>query len=109
MPGLQGYGRSVRRIEMDKLIRRSDVLALLPTDDTVGPKPSALRAAVEALQGVDVDSVTAQKHGRWEWYDNTISQRHIDRGHKCSECGCRQDDTTHYCPYCGAKMDGGAE
>ena len=48
-------------------------------------------------------------HGRWEWYDNTISWRNIDRGYECSVCGSKQvDDKTNYCPNCGARMDGGA-
>lgn len=37
---------------MSDLISREDVLALLPSTDTVGPKPSALRERVLNLPGV---------------------------------------------------------
>lgn len=45
------------------------------------------------------------KHGRWEWYDLTISFSYINRGYMCSVCGFKQEDETSYCPNCGAKMD----
>ncbi len=45
------------------------------------------------------------RHGRWEWYDLTISFHYINRGYRCSVCGHKEDDEPNYCPNCGAKMD----
>ena len=39
---------------MNRYIKLSDVLALLPKDDVVGPKPSHLRREVEKLSSVDL-------------------------------------------------------
>ena len=63
----------------DKLIRLSDVLALLPETDEVGPKPSALRKAIEELPGwvpsqsvesLNVDAVEVVRCRDCKFWDN---------------------------------------
>lgn len=64
------------------------------------------------------NSVTVQKHGKWE-YDPNGCDWGIGAW-RCSNCGCKNDALpwdnrlnpydfacSHFCPHCGAKMDGG--
>ena len=47
------------------------------------------------------NSVTVQKHGRWE------KAKYIEAPvYVCSECGNREPLRRNYCPECGATMEG---
>ena len=53
----------------------------------------------------DLQKFATVRHGRWVWYDLTISYSYINRGYMCSVCKFKTEDETNYCPNCGAVMD----
>ena len=59
----------------------------------------------DLMRAIPAADVVEVRHGRWEWYDLTISFHYINRGYRCSVCGHKEDDEPNYCPHCGCKMD----
>lgn len=66
---------------------------------------NCFRDCIDLIDQIPAADVVEVRHGRWEWYDLTISFRYINRGYRCSVCGHKEDDEPNYCPHCGAKMD----
>lgn len=90
---------------MDKLIRISDVLALLPETDTVGPKPSALRKAIEALPTVDADGVVRCKDCKHKgWVQEPCHGKSVDYCRLLERCV----DLRFFCAAGEPKMEGGS-
>lgn len=66
---------------------------------------AVITEAILRVKDAPAADVVEVRHGRWEWYDLTISFHYINRGYRCSVCGHKEDDEPNYCPHCGAKMD----
>ena len=69
-------------------------------------RQSVILGVVHTIECQPTANVVEVVHGRWEWYDQTVSWWYINRGYMCSVCGFKTEDETNYCPDCGARMDG---
>ena len=55
-----------------KYIKLEDILALLPEDDTVGPKPSYLRQEINKLSTITLMELDPEDYERYINNDNYI-------------------------------------
>ena len=91
----------------NELIYKKDVLAFIPKDDIVGPKPSALREYIEGLPTIGLRcGEWIKEPGVWHMHDTGEVVAILS----CSRCRMYyQNGPYNYCPHCGAKMKGKEE